>query len=101
MPLKAIKRLGHSLVKQGIAAVATIEEAKVSDIKEKVNAALHHAEKRIAILVLFIAGSLFVLAGLGKYLTETVPGFAHGLGYVFVGVCLLVVGFIGRMFMSE
>ena len=101
MPLKTIKRLGRSLVKEGITAIERLEDAKITDIKEKVDVAIRHAEKRIAILVLFIAGALFLLAGLGKYLSETVPGFERGIGYVFVGACLIVIGFIGRMFMSE
>lgn len=96
-----IRKFGKSLLQEGMSAIKTLEEARVADIKEKVEIAIHHAIKRIAIIVLFLAGALFILVGLGRYLSETVPGFEHGIGYAFIGACLILVGFIGKLFASN
>jgi hypothetical protein len=97
----AFKRLGKSLLEEGVSALKTLEDAKMSDIKAKVDVALRHALKRLALFLIFTTGVLFLLFGLGRYLQETVPGFEHGIAYIFIGGGLLLVGFVGKLFLSD
>jgi hypothetical protein len=42
-------------------------------------------------------GAMFILIGLAKYLNETVPGLAHGVGTILIGVILIVLALFVRV----
>jgi Na+/H+-dicarboxylate symporter len=80
----------------------------MSKLKEKVDKTIKDVEQRIervtikviktSILFLMIAiGVLFVLVGLAKFLNETVPGLAHGVGTMLIGAVLIVLALFVRI----
>lgn len=82
-------------------------EFLVSDIKEKVDEGLEGAKLKVEEIVekvlkklisffILLLGFIFALVGLGKYLTETVAALHSGLGFVALGVALLLLGFFAR-----
>lgn len=79
----------------------------VENVKEAVSDTIEQTEKKIEIVVkkvvkttliflIMIIGFIFVLVGLGKYLSETFPQFSHGLGFAVVGLVLIIIGWISR-----
>ncbi|MFH1212303.1 MAG: hypothetical protein V1659_05265 [Candidatus Woesearchaeota archaeon] len=70
----------------------------LDNIEKKVHKILHHALKKMTMFFLAVTGLIFVLVGAGKYLSETVGMLGHGLGYVFVGLLVIVLAlFAGWM----
>ena len=77
-------------------------ESIMDDIQEKVDTTLDNAKlkieiiveqvlKKLSLFIIVMIGVIFGLTGLAKYLTAKVPSFANGIGYVIVGLFLLLL----------
>jgi hypothetical protein len=93
---KVITELGASILGEGVRTVA-------DEIKEKVQETIHtaqlrveetlkHALKVIMLYIIIFIGFIFVLVGFARYLGETMPALDHGLGFVLVGMVLVLMG---------
>lgn len=98
---RLVERIFSGIIGSGLSMVKGKVEETIEEIKHKVEVAINHAIKKFIVFLLLLIAMIFILAGLGKYLSETISSFNHGLGYVFVGGCLVLVAIIGRLFQSE
>ncbi len=84
-----------------------VGESLLTDIKDKVDDTLEDAKlkveetteqvlKKLISFFIVLLGIVFGLVGLSKYLTEAVPALADGIGYVVVGLALLLLGWFAR-----
>lgn len=87
-------------------------EAIVEDVKDQVDDALDHAKERIEVmterlirkiisLFLVLIGLIFGLVGISKFLSAKVPAFADGVGYVLVGLVLVLLAWFARYMSAE
>lgn len=98
---KSLGKIGAYLLGEGIDNLKGNVDAKLEEIKVRVEIAVKHATKMLTVVILILIGAVFVLTGVAKYLSETVSGLDNGMGYVLVGVCVLFIGIIGRMFSNN
>jgi len=73
-------------------------EGMLEDFQERIRKAIERAIKRAIIFLLIIIGFIFALVGFARYLTETVPSLDHGMGFVVVGLVLIFLAIIARVF---
>jgi len=78
------------------AIVDTVKEGfkeTFDEVEKRATHIVHNIIKATILMMLMIVGSIFILVGLAKYMTETMPSMNHGLGFVVVGgvVILLVI----------
>jgi len=72
----------------------------LESVEKKVNQIVHNALKRLVLFFLIITGFIFVLVGFSKYLSETVPALGNGLGYLLVGVVLVLLAMFANWMMK-
>ena len=61
-------------------------------VEERVHMIVHETLKKLTLFFLMITGMIFVLVGFSKYISETVRAFDHGLGFLVVGVVIILLG---------
>ncbi|MFH1506504.1 MAG: hypothetical protein ABIE94_05980 [archaeon] len=86
---------------QNLGIMATLKskvDEFLEDLKERVKESVERMVKSIIIGILVFIGFIFALVGFARYLTETFPGLDHGLGYVVVGLILIFIGIIAKVF---
>ena len=93
---KALMEIGGSILGDGVRAVADEIKEKVhetiADAQQKVEETIHRALKVLMLYIIIFIGLIFVLVGFAKYLSETVDALAHGLGFLVVGLVLVLMG---------
>lgn len=98
---KSLGKIGAYLLGEGLGSLKGTVDSQIEEIKKRVEITVRHATKMIAILLFMMIGAVFILAGLGRYLSETVSGLGNGMGYVLVGSFILFIGIVGRVFSSN
>jgi len=93
---KIISEIGSNLLGDGLRSVAEEIKQKVHETimmaQQRMEEALKKALKMLTLYIIIFIGFIFVLVGFGKYLSETVPALDHGLGYILVGIVLVIMG---------
>lgn len=93
---KVITELGSSILGEGVRAVADEIQEKVQqtmdDLHRRIEHTVHHTLKILTLYVIIFIGFIFVLVGFARYLTEIIPALDHGLGFIIVGMVLVLMG---------
>ena len=92
-----LKDIGKFLLGEGITSLKKTVDKTIHDIEERVEKATIKVIKTSILFLMMTVGMLFILVGLAKYLNETVPGLAHGLGTILIGVILIVLALFVRI----
>ena len=69
----------------------------LEDTREQIRVAVERAVKKAILGLIMMVGVIFALVGLAKYLSETVPSFANGIGYIVLGLALLFIAIIAKV----
>jgi hypothetical protein len=91
------KELGNFIMGEGVRNLKKTVDKTIHDIEEKVEKATIKVIKTSVLFLMIMVGFLFVLIGLARYLNETVPGLAHGLGTMLIGGILIVLALFVRV----
>lgn len=67
-------------------------ETLMADAKSQVQETIRYAIKSVVLLLIFVWGILFSLVGLALYLSTHVDRLSGGLGFLAVGLGLLLLG---------
>ncbi|MFP4119292.1 MAG: hypothetical protein ACLFTH_04525 [Candidatus Woesearchaeota archaeon] len=73
----------------------------LGEAQERIQAVIRDAVRSMLFMVLTFTALIFILFGLGKYLTATVPGLAHGVGFAVVGAGILVLVLFAYLLQKE
>jgi len=98
---KIIEKILSGIVGEGISIVKETVDDTLGSIVQKVEIAVKHTIKKLMVFIISFLAFIFILVGLGKYLSETIDKLNHGLGYILVGAILLFIAIIGRLFQSN
>ena len=85
------------LVGEGLSTLKKTVDKTIKDLEERIERATIKVIKTLTLFLMMAIGFLFVLVGLAKYLNETVPGLAHGIGTMVVGGVLIVLALFVRV----
>ncbi|MFH1072854.1 MAG: hypothetical protein V1743_05485 [Nanoarchaeota archaeon] len=99
--LRVVGKAGSYLIGEGIDIVKRKMDEEIEEMQRRIELTIKQVLKRITLVIILFTGALFILAGLGKYLSETVPSLDHGLGYVFIGGLLVVLAVLVKLFTIE
>jgi len=92
-----LKDIGKFLLGEGITSLKKTVDKTIHDIEERVEKATIKVIKTSVLFLMMTVGVLFLLIGLAKYLNETIPGLAHGLGTILIGGVLIVLALFVRL----
>lgn len=88
--------IGSAILGEGVKAVAEELHQKVHqtivETQQRVEHTIHHTLKVLTLYLIIFIGFVFALVGFAVYLNETVPAFENGMGYVVIGMGLIVMG---------
>ena len=73
-------------------------EALLADARAQAREAMREAVRSFALILLFVWGTLFALVGLALYLSSRVEALQGGLGFLVVGLGLVLLGLLVRAF---
>ncbi len=73
-------------------------EALLADARAQAREAMREAVRSFALLLLFVWGTLFALVGLALFLSSRVEALRGGLGFLVVGLGLVLLGLLVRAF---
>ncbi|MGM5481133.1 MAG: hypothetical protein ACQESE_01845 [Nanobdellota archaeon] len=79
---------------------STISDS-LKEMQERLQEALQTAVRSVLLMSLTLVALIFILVGLSKYLSVTVPGLAGGLGYAVVGGGVLFLVLITYLLHKE
>jgi len=85
------------LAGEGLSTLKKTVDKTIKDVEERVERATIKVIKTSILFLMMVVGFLFILIGLAKYLNETVPGLAHGIGTMLVGGILIVLALFVRV----
>ncbi|MAE13646.1 hypothetical protein CMO92_03700 [Candidatus Woesearchaeota archaeon] len=88
--------LGDSM-KSVLAGVKEKVEETIEETQKKIEIVTARVIKTLVVFLICALGFIFALVGLATYLTETVPRFDHGLGYLVVGGVLVLLGLVVKV----
>ena len=71
-------------------------DATIDDAKAAAQQAVDHAVRQLLLVAFVIIGLIFGLVGIAKLLTETVPAFGEGTGYLVVALLILIIAWISK-----
>ncbi len=91
------KEIGKFLLGEGISTLKKTVDKTIHDIEVKVERTTIKVIKTSILFLMMIVGVIFILVGLAKYLNEIVPGLAHGLGTILIGVILILLALFVRV----
>ncbi len=93
-----LKEIFSSKLKDKISGLKNDVKDTVDYVEERAKIMAENFVKNTVIFVFIFTGAIFILVGLGKYLSKTVPVLRYGLGFVVVGVLLLILGLFSKWF---
>ena len=73
----------------------------IGEAQDRAQVVIHDAVRSLLFMVLTITALIFILVGLGTYLSETVPGLTHGVGFAVVGGGILVLVLFAYLLQKE
>lgn len=91
------KEIGKFLLGEGLSTLKKTVNSTIKNVEEKIERATLKVIKTSILFLMMIMGALFILIGFAKYLNETVPGLAHGLGTILIGAILIVLAVFVRI----
>src|SRR4030042_3845766 len=89
--------IGKFLLGEGMTKLKEKVDRTMQDLEKRIERATIKVIKTSVLFLMMIVGMLFILIGLAKYLNETVPGLAHGLGTILIGAVLIVLALFVRI----
>jgi len=90
------KDLGNFLLGEGLSSLKKTVDKTIKDVEHRIERATIKVIKTSILFLMMIIGIIFILVGLAKYINETVPGLAHGLGTILIGAILIVLALFVR-----
>lgn len=97
---KLLKEIFVSAFGKGVKGTIDGLKSSVNDtmeeIEHRVQRITNNAVKSMILFFIFFLGSLFVLIGLGIFLTTTYPVLDAGRGYILLGGIILVLGLVSK-----
>ena len=91
------KEAGSFLLGEGMSKLKDKVDKTIKDLEQKIERATIKVIKTSILFLMMFIGAMFILIGLAKYLNETVPGLAHGLGTMLIGAILIVLALFVRV----
>ena len=91
----------ESAVETTMHKAETRAEEIIEAAEEKATKFLHNLVKGAILFFLALTGFIFALAGLGNYLSETVNGLSNGVGYIVIGIIMLVLVIFAKVLQKE
>jgi len=83
----------------------SILQNQMDDVKTKVKESIEETVDKVvkSLIITFIAlvGFVLALAGIAKFLSERVDALSNGLGYLLIGVVLLLLAMFARAIMPK
>ena len=73
----------------------------LKELQDRMQAMIRDAVKSVMMMLLSLVALIFILIGLSKYLSASVPGLAGGLGFAVVGGGILVLVLIVHLLQKE
>lgn len=95
------KGLIEGTVKDTMDDVKTTVKDTMDDVEERTKRIVKNVVKSSIVILIMLIGTIFTLSGLGKFLSETVKQLNHGLGFVFIGVILLLFGIVAKVLQKD
>ena len=92
-----LKDIGKFLLGEGLSKFTEKVDRTIKDVEQRIERATIKVIKTSILFLMITLGAVFVLTGLAKYLNETVPGLAHGMGTMLVGAILIVLALFVRL----
>lgn len=87
-------------VHETMSEAETRAEEIIDHAEERANKFVHNFVKGSLLFFLALIGFIFALVGLGTYLS-TLQGLGSGMGYILVGVVLLILAGFARLMQKE
>ncbi len=88
-------------VKDTMNEAETRAEEIIDHAEERANKFVHNLIKGSLLFFLAMIGFIFALVGLGTYLANTVPGLDNGMGYILLGIVILILAGFARLVQKE
>jgi|GEM_PF-1568717 len=85
------KDIGNFLLGEGLSTLKKTVDKTIKDVEYRIERVTIKVVKTLTLFVMMLIGMIFILVGLAKYLNETVPGLAHGLGTILIGAILIAL----------
>lgn len=94
---KFFKEAGNFLLGEGMSRLKDKVDKTIKDLEQKIEIITKKVIKTSILFLMMFIGAMFILIGFAKYLNETVPVFAHGLGTILVGAVLIALALFVRV----
>jgi protein-S-isoprenylcysteine O-methyltransferase Ste14 len=92
-----LNEIGKFLLGEGMSKFKEKVDRTINDIEQRIERATIKVIKTSILFLMMTVGLLFMLIGFAKFLNETVPSLAHGLGTVLIGAILMVLALFVRI----
>jgi hypothetical protein len=94
---KFFKEAGNFLLGEGMSRLKDKVDKTIKDLEQKIEIITKKVIKTSILFLMMFIGAMFILIGFAKYLNETVPSLAHGLGTIIVGAVLIALALFVRV----